>query len=203
MSYGRLTLGHWIAAVAAVVLLFAMGSDWYGTRFADQLRRDEGLIEAPPNQEGRAGRVLEYSIPPAAEAQEQNAWEAYWTPGLDLILLALLVASVALGLLSAYLRAAGRRLEAPPSASALAAAAGLLAILGVLFRLVQQPGDDALTTVRPGAFVGLLALGALVFGAARAMKAEESEPTAPDAAGAPPGAGAAPGPSGVGGRPPR
>ena len=174
MSFRRLDRWHWLMAAAALALLLVMASDWYATKFADSLRRDEGLTVTGGALSGEPGRALARDIPTAAERLEQNAWQAYWAPDLGLLVLLLLVGAVLAGVGAAYARAADLKIDVLGGASTIVAGVGILAIVGVLLRLVDQPGFDEITTVRGGAFLGLLALGVLVFAASRAMKAERS-----------------------------
>jgi hypothetical protein len=57
---------------------------------------------------------------------------------------------------------------------ALAAAAATLTALLLLFRILQEPGFDALTTVQLGAPLALVLLGAIAFAAAVSLRQEES-----------------------------
>ena len=93
----------------------------------------------------------------------------------------------ALALGAGYLRAAARRFEPPLTPSALAAVCACVTALLVAFRLIQEPGFDAATTVEAGAPLALvgargdrplraLALRAEEAGTAwRAPAAEEAE----------------------------
>jgi flagellar biosynthesis protein FliQ len=168
VSFARLSWGHWLAAGAALALLIIMATDWYGTVFADALRRDEGLVSTGGQRSGEIGRRLAEDIPAAAELGERNAWQAY--AGLDLPVLLLLLAAVVSALVAAALFAAARVYE--PAASTVPTVVGVLAILAVSYRLIDEPGFDTITTVRSGAPLGLLALGLLTFGSARAMRVE-------------------------------
>ena len=169
MSFARLSWGHWLAAGAALALLLIMAMDWYGTAFSDSLRRDEGLVSTEGQLSGETGRELAEQIPPAAELGERNAWQAY--SGFDLPILLLLLAAVVSALAAAALFAAARLYE--PAVSAVPTVVGILAILAVSYRLIDEPGFDTVTTVRSGAPLGLLALGLLTLGAARARRVEQ------------------------------
>lgn len=174
MSFDRLGRWHWLAGVAALALMLAMASDWYGTKQSDSLRRDQGLVDTDGETSGQPGRVLEREIPPVAELGEQNAWQAYWAPDPGILVLLLLLGAVAAGLGVAYGRAAETKVTLMGAGpSRIAVIVGLLAIVAVILRLVDQPGADEATTVRGGAFLGLLALSLMVLGAAQAMKEDE------------------------------
>lgn len=170
MSFARLSWGHWLAAGAALALMLIMAMDWYGTVFADSLRRDEGLLSTEGARIGETERQLAEDIPVAAEEGERNAWQAY--SGFDLPILLLLLAAILSALAAAVLFAAARLYE--PAVSTVPTVVGLLAVLAVSFRLINEPGFDTITTVRSGAPLGLLALGLLTIGAARAMRAEQA-----------------------------
>ncbi len=76
---------------------------------------------------------------------------------VDSVLLVLLFATVAFAAVAAFARAAGRRFEPPGTPSAAAALTAALAALLVAYRIVQQPGLDAGTTVKAGAWLSLIA----------------------------------------------
>jgi hypothetical protein len=175
VSFRRLSWGHWVAGGAGLALLVVMASDWYATVFADRLRRDERLAATGGILSGEPGRALKREIPPVAEELEKNAWEAFWGFDLALAVLVLLVAAVVLGVGAAYARAGAIELNAPFGLSAVAAVTGLLAAAALTIRLIDQPGYDDVTTVRPGAPLGLALLGLLVLGAARAARVEQAE----------------------------
>nr|MBA3302183.1 hypothetical protein [Thermoleophilaceae bacterium] len=57
--------------------------------------------------------------------------------------------------------------------SGLAALIGASALLLVAYRLFEEPGNDAVTTTKLGAILGLLAIGALTLGSLSALRAEQ------------------------------
>jgi drug/metabolite transporter (DMT)-like permease len=61
--------------------------------------------------------------------------------------------------------------------TALAGLAATLTALLVLYRILQEPGFDALTTVQLGAPLALALLGAIAFAAAVSVRQEEGAPT--------------------------
>lgn len=63
---------------------------------------------------------------------------------------------------------------------AVKAAAGLGAwcTLLVMYRIINQPGDNSLITVKYGAFLGLIAVAGVTIGAVRAMGSEQTSPSA-------------------------
>ncbi len=105
-----------------------------------------------------------------------NAWESF--SFIDILLF--LVALVTIGLVVA--RAAGETpggLPAPPGL--IIAAAGALAVLLVLYRLIDPPGEDfsgfgveAGVARKVGVFLGLIAAGGITFGGWTAMNERAS-----------------------------
>ncbi len=177
MSFERLSWGHWLAGIAALALLLVMAMDWYGTVQSDALRRDERLVFTGGREGGEAGRTLQREIPAAAEKGERNAWQAY--TGAGVIVLALLLAAIASALAAAALFAAGRLYE--PAVSTVPTGVGLLAMIAVAYKMIDQPGLDVVTTLRSGAPLGLGLLALLVLGGSRAMRVE-ARADAPSAA---------------------
>src|SRR3712207_252304 len=80
-----------------------------------------------------------------------NGWQAF---GVIDVVLALLALG---GLALAALNLLARGVILPVAAEVLVTAFGLLALLLVLYRLVNQPGANSAVGVEPGAYVGLLA----------------------------------------------
>ena len=89
-------------------------------------------------------------------------------------LIALLAAAL-LALVAAWARAADRTLG-PPSPSALATIAGLVASMLLVYRILQPPGLNAAAVVKPGAPLGLLCVGLLTIGARVATRSEQRDP---------------------------
>jgi hypothetical protein len=165
-----------VAGASALALLIFMFFPWYG---------------------------LSAEVPGAGDVSgaNANAWEAF--SFIDILLF--LVILIAIGLVAA--RAAGSMpagLPAPPGM--IVAAAGALAVLLILFRLISTPGGDAEgfgvevdIGRKIGAFLGLLAAGGIAFGGWTAMN-ERASGQAPGSSGAGRSAGAdGPGGSGPGG----
>lgn len=168
MNLARLTRGDAIAAIAALALLLAMSLDWYGTHLGDDARRIEGLVGPGSGRpEGQVAHTIKNAARFEAEAAEKTAWQAYGVT--DIVLLAAFLAAIAAGLL----RAAGRRFTPPATPSAVAAALGAAGALMVSYQLVDRPGDNAITTVKPGAFLGLICVVVLALGALTALRAEQ------------------------------
>ena len=111
-----------------------------------------------------------------------NAWESF--SFIDILLF--LVALVVIGLVVA--RAAGEMpagLPAPPGL--IMAAAGALAVLLVLYRLIDPPGEDftgfgveAGVSRKIGVFLGFIAAGGITFGGWTAMNERASGQAPPE-----------------------
>ena len=173
MNFGRLQRADVAAMIAAFVLLFVMAMDWYSTVHAEEGRRQEELADPQgralggeiPRAVDEAGRI-------AGESGERNAWQPFEL--IDGVILVLLLATYALTILSAFLRAAGRRLNPPFTPAALGgASAGVVALL-IAYRIWQEPGVDSFTTVKPGAPIAIVVLGILALALATAYRGEES-----------------------------
>ena len=170
MTFARLTRGDWLAAVAALALLLVMAMDWYSTEAGVDARKDEKQIEPRGATAGEVPRALDESARVVAEDAEKNAWQA--DPFPDRLILFALLATVALAIGAAFLRAAGMRFEPPWSPSALAAMVGLFTALLLAARIVQKPSADIGSVIKLGAPLGLVCLGTLVLGARAAWNAE-------------------------------
>ena len=170
MRLERLARGHVVAAVAGLVLLLVMAMDWYGSHEADLARQvTQGVNVSGPGS-GEAGRAVKGDANAIIARDEKNAWQEPRT--IDRILLALLLLSVFLPLGAAAHRAAGRRATPPLTPSAAAALSAALAALLLAYRIVNEPGNDAQTTVKIGAPLGLIALVVIGLGAASAFQGE-------------------------------
>ncbi|MFL5781490.1 MAG: hypothetical protein ACJ760_09270, partial [Thermoleophilaceae bacterium] len=119
----------------------------------------------------------------AAENHEKNAWQA--SGAIDGVIVIALLATAVLGIAAAFIRAAGRDVG-PPSPSALATIAGLIACALVAYRIFQPPGLNEAAVVKIGAPLSLVVVGALAI-FARSAAAAEREASAAVAA-APPDA---------------
>lgn len=172
MRFERLARGHVVAAVAALLLLLVMAMDWYGSTEADLARQVSSGANTTGAQAGEAGRALKQDADTIIARDEKNAWQTKGS--LDRLLLILLLASVLLPLVAAAHRAAGRRAMPPWTPSAAAAIVAALTALLVAYRILDKPGDDAVTTLKIGAPLGLLMLGVIAAGAAQAFQGEAS-----------------------------
>jgi hypothetical protein len=170
VTFARLTRGDWVAAVAALALLLVMAMDWYSTEAGVFAREQEQAIKPKGATAGEVSRAVDESARIAAEEAEENAWQA--DPFPDRVILFALLATVALAIAAAFLRAAGMRFEPPWTPSALATCVGLFAALLLAARIAQKPSADIGSVIKLGAPLGLICLGTVVIGARTAWNAE-------------------------------
>lgn len=170
MRLERLTRGHVLAAVAALALLLTMAVDWYGSRAGDAARQVEEHANPRGAQGGEVGRALQADAKAIIAREEKNAWQA--DALVDRILLAFLLLSVFLPLAAAALRSEGRRFEPPWTLTSASAICATIAAILVAYRIVQEPGIDAQTTIKLGPPLALAALAAIAFGSANAFQKE-------------------------------
>jgi drug/metabolite transporter (DMT)-like permease len=166
MTFARLRAADWVAFLAALALLFVSAADWYSTKGGEQAREFEQ--GAPARGEGAE---LADDAAAAAEGEESNAWQV--DAGIDRVILVGLLGTAALAIFAAFTRAAGRRYEGSLSATAWAGLAAALTALLVLYRVIQEPGFDEVTTVQLGAPLALGVLGVLAFASATSVRAED------------------------------
>jgi hypothetical protein len=102
-----------------------------------------------------------------AESQERNAWQE--DALIDRIILIALLATSALGVGAAFWRASGRESDGL-GAFGLAGLAACISAVLVLYRIIQEPGFDDLTTVKIGAPLALGVLGVMAFACATSLR---------------------------------
>lgn len=149
MDMSRISFGEMVAGVSGLALFIFMFFPWYGVK-----TEFEGLGDV--------------------EGVDGNAWEFF--SFIDILLF--LVVLVAVGM--ALARAAGAmpaELPAPPGT--IVAAAGALAVVLILFRLLIVPdpdftGDEVDLSRKIGIFLGLIAAGGITFGGYTAMNERAS-----------------------------
>jgi uncharacterized membrane protein YhaH (DUF805 family) len=149
MEIDRLSTGEKVSAASAVLLFIFMFFDWFGAK-----------VEGVP---GFSGSI---------EAGG-SAWDA-----LDVIPIFLMLAIVAaIGV--AVIRLTDADVEPPVSMNAIVAVLGGLAVLLILYRIIDPPGGgDAIAgvgvdiTLKLGIFLGLLAAAGIAYGGYTAMREE-------------------------------
>lgn len=172
MTFGRVPAADLVAMAFALGLLFVMALDWYSTTAGEEARRIERFTQPRGALGGEVPREVEERARASAEDAEKNAFQA--TGAIDRVILAGLVATVVLAIAAGFLRAASRRFEPPLTPSALAALSACATALLIVFRMIQQPGLDSGTTVKPGAPLALVVLGAIALCCVVALRAEEA-----------------------------
>ena len=180
MTFERLNRWDWIAFAAALALLVAMSVDWYTNSQGEECRRVERLQTPSGGGTGDLiGGDVRQRARECAEKREKTAWQA---PGaIDRFISFVLVVAIASAIAAAYFHAAGTRFEPERSPNALAALAGLLGTLLILYRILQPPGLNDAAVVKWGAPVGLALAGVLGIASRSAMRAPPREDVAEDA----------------------
>ena len=177
MTFERLRISDWVVFIAALGLLFTTGAPvWYSTKAGDEARRVQQ--EAQPDEDqpsGQAEAEVEREAGAVADNAEKTAWEVDGT--IDRIILVCVLLTSVLGVLAGFWRASGRRARGFGPYGLCGLVACITALL-VLYRIVQEPGLDELTTVKIGAPLTLGVLGIYAFGAAGSLRDEE-EPEKP------------------------
>jgi hypothetical protein len=158
----RLSTGELIAGISGVVLLIDLWFKWYGVKVS-----------------GAGGALKNFSIGVSA-----TAWQAFGF--IDILLF--LIALIAIGV--AVLRAMDRMPEMPYPAATLVAGAGALALLLIIFRIIDTPVDTGGVsgidvTRKIGVWIGLLAAAGITYGGWRAMQEGPATVSRPGGAGAP------------------
>jgi hypothetical protein len=141
VDVNRLGRGEQIAGIAAVLLLIDMFLNWYSANLS-------GALSAAADKFG-----VDTSV---------NAWQSFSTTDL-LIFLTVLAALVMVGM-----RVMARSASLPVSLPLVVVALGALTTLIVLWRIINQPGPNDFINVEYGAYIGLLLLIALTYGAIQA-----------------------------------
>lgn len=152
MEADKLSTGEKISAISAILLFFFMFFDWFGAKVS-------GVPGFSGNIEGGGG------------GGGGSAWDT-----LDVIPVFLMLAIVlAIGV--ALVRLTDADLELSISLNAIVAAAGGLAVLLILYRIVDPPGFGLPgvavdTTLRVGVFLGLISATGIAYGGYSAMREE-------------------------------
>jgi hypothetical protein len=174
LTFARLRPAEWVVFVTALALLFTTAPDWYSTKTGEEARRIQQDNRAEQGQPvGETQAELERDAEALAEAQERNAWQEDGT--LDRVILVLLLATAALGVAAGFWRASGRE-RAGLGPYGIAGAAAVVTALLVLYRILQEPGFDEVTTVQIGAPLALAVLGVYAFACALALREPAGEP---------------------------
>jgi hypothetical protein len=146
VELNRVRPGEWVAAAGGVALLVVMFLDWYA-----------------------AGGTTTVGDRRVSVSVGFDAWEAF---GVTDILLAL-AAAIAVG--TAVITASRRSPALPVAGSVITSTAGILAVLLVLYRILNQPGPNEFIEVKWPAFLGFLCTLAIAAGGWHSMRDEEWE----------------------------
>jgi hypothetical protein len=168
LTFARLRVADWVVFVAALVLLFTTAADWYSTQTGEEARRIQE--QAAPEEGQPSGQIqteVERDAGALAEAQERNAWQEDGT--IDRIILICLLLTSALGVGAGFWRASGKETSGLGPYALVGVSACVTALL-VLYRILQEPGFDELTTVQIGAPLALGVLGVMAFAAATSLR---------------------------------
>jgi hypothetical protein len=164
LTFERLRPADWVVFVAALALLFTTAPDWYSTTRGEEARQ---IQKQAGSGAGQVEREVQHDAGALAESQERNAWQE---DGLiDRIILIFLLATAALGVGAGFWRASGRGSDGLGAYGLVGLAACVTALL-VLYRIIQEPGFDELTTVKIGAPLALGVLGVIAFASATSVR---------------------------------
>jgi hypothetical protein len=141
VDLNRLSRGEKIAGAAAVLLFIDMFLSWYSANIS-------AALSAAANR---------FGVDTSA-----TAWQAFSTT--DILLLITIIAALAM----VGTRAMARTVDLPVSLPLVVAALGALMTLLVLWRIVNQPGPNDFINVEYGAYIGLILIAALTYGAIEA-----------------------------------
>ena len=112
---------------------------------------------------------------PRGRAEGLSAWSAFTVVDLLLALV------IALGLAVLVLQVAGRGPALPVGVEVVTTTLALAATLLVLYRILDQPGPNDAIEVSAGAWLGLVAVAAVFYGAWHALHDERARPADPPA----------------------
>jgi hypothetical protein len=177
LTFERLRLSDWVVFVAALALLFTTAPVWYSTKAGDEARKVQQESQPEEGQpSGQSEAEVQREAGALADSAEKNLWEVKGT--IDRIILIGVLATSALGVFAGFWRASGRTARGLGPYGLCGLVATITALL-VLYRILQEPGFDELTTVKIGAPLTLGVLGVYAFGAATSLRDDEppAEPT--------------------------
>lgn len=181
MSFLRLSRGHVIAALAALALLLVMTMDWYTTSAGESFRRDE-MLSQPDSDLGVEASDQLRERQEDADIQAQQEERIAWQPAgaIDWLVLIALIATVVAALAAAVLRASSRRYAPPLTPAVLAASLAMVAAALTVFRVIERSLTEPGAQIEAGVPLGLVCLGLIALGSARAARSEDrAEPAEP------------------------
>lgn len=149
MELDKLSMGEKISAASGILLFVFMFFDWFGVEVS-------GVPAFSGTVEGSGG----------------SAWDA-----LDVIPI-FLVLAIAAAVAVAVIRLTDADVEPPVSLNTIVAVLGALAVLLILYRIVDPPGGESFggvsvdITLKVGIFLGLLSAAGIAYGGYSAMREE-------------------------------
>jgi hypothetical protein len=149
MDFDQVPRGALIAGISGVLLFIFMFFGWFGAP-TPEVVTPAGGIEIDFGEVSGVDTTF-------------NAWQSF--DFIDLVLLAAVIVSVGLLVMSAM----GTSVNLPVAASAITAGIGILATLLVLYRIIDPPGD---ADREFGVFLGLLASAGIAIGGWLSMQEE-------------------------------
>jgi hypothetical protein len=184
----KLRPADYVAGIGGLVLLVSLWLPWYGFDAKGLLQSDTapGWVSAVPAAisqftgssaftSARDGGVIDVLDTFSTHVPEASAWQAFSILDIVLFLIALVVIGIPI-------TAATTTSPAKPVAfTILGTVFSALAVLLILYRIVNQPGSNAIIAVKPGAWIGLAGALIALIGSYLAM-ADEHTPgaTPPD-----------------------
>lgn len=153
MDTARAGTGTLIAGASGVLLFIFMFLPWFGA---------PGVSNEVVEQAQQAAEALGVEGPEDVDANF-NAWESF--EFIDLVLLLTVIVSVGV----AAITLSGASVSLPVAGSAVTAGIGALAVVLVLYRIIDPPGD---ADREIGVFLGLLAAAGIAFGGYMGMQEE-------------------------------
>jgi hypothetical protein len=157
MKLSRVRSADWLAGIGGLILFVSLWLHWYGFDAA-------ALIQT----RGSAGTLTTDAL---THVPDVTAWQAFSEIDVLLALFALPAIGVPIS------AALSKVPTAPVAFTVVASCASFLAVLLVLFRLLNQPGSNDLVAVKYGAWVGLAGAVVALVGSWLAM-ADEHTPGA-------------------------
>jgi hypothetical protein len=145
----RLRPADWLAGLGGAILLGSLWLKWYGFDVGPLIRSI-----------GSRGSVATDALRGATlfgandHVPDITAWQAFSV--LDVILALIALLAIAVPVVTAFSSGPSK----PVAFSLLSSVFCALAVLLVLYRIVNQPGSNALVAVKPGAWIGFA--GALI-----------------------------------------
>jgi hypothetical protein len=179
LTFERLRPSDWVVFIAALALLFTTAPVWYSTKAGDAARKVQQ--EAQPDEgqpTGQSEAEVQREAGALADNAEKNLWEVKGT--IDRIILIGILVTAALGVFAGFWRASGRTARGIGPYGLCGLVACITALL-VLYRILQEPGFDEVTTVKIGAPIALGVLGVYAIAAATSLRDDEppAEPASP------------------------